>query len=158
MTPQELKFELQQQCKDLIKIRYETVNKTIANIEQALRDESKGTSGDKHHTERAMLQIEREATGKQLREIEKVMLQLDKVTISDVSETIRLGSIIETNQANFFISISVGKLQVDDLPYHSKLLPRLRIAQPLKRQPVCPERPVLRALQPYTPSKYNSQI
>ena len=35
MTPQELKFELQQQCKDLIKIRYETVNKTIANIEQA---------------------------------------------------------------------------------------------------------------------------
>ena len=41
MTPQELKFELQQQCKDLIKIRYEIVNKTIANIEQALRDESK---------------------------------------------------------------------------------------------------------------------
>ena len=64
-----------------------------------------------------MLQIEREATGKQLREIEKVMLQLDKVTISDVSETIRLGSIIETNQANFFISISVGKLQVDDIIY-----------------------------------------
>ncbi len=117
MTPQELKFELQQQCKDLIKIRYEIVNKTIANIEQALRDESKGTSGDKHHTERAMLQIEREATGKQLREIEKVMLQLDKVTISDVSETICLGSIIETNQANFFISISVGKLQVDDIIY-----------------------------------------
>ena len=117
MTPQELKFELQQQCKDLIKIRYENINKTITNIEQALRDESKGTSGDKHHTERAMLQIEREATGKQLREIEKVMLQLDKVTISDVSETIRLGSIIETNQANFFISISVGKLQVDDIIY-----------------------------------------
>ena len=117
MTPQELKFELQQQCKDLIKIRYEVVNKTIADIEQALRDESKGTSGDKHHTERAMLQIEREATGKQLREIEKVMLQLDKVTISDVSETIRLGSIIETNQANFFISISVGKLQVDEIIY-----------------------------------------
>jgi transcription elongation GreA/GreB family factor len=117
MTPQELKFELQQQCKDLIKIRYENINKTITDIEQALRDESKGTSGDKHHTERAMLQIEREAAGKQLREIEKVMRQLDKVTISDISETIRLGSIIETNQANFFISISVGKLQVDDIIY-----------------------------------------
>ena len=117
MTPQELKFELQQQCKDLIKIRYENINKTITDIEQALRDESKGTSGDKHHTERAMLQIEREAAGKQLREIEKVMRQLDKVTISDVSETIRLGSIIETNQANLFISISVGKLQVDNIIY-----------------------------------------
>jgi transcription elongation GreA/GreB family factor len=117
MTPQELKFELQQQCKDLIKIRYESVNKTIANIEQALRDESKSASGDKHHIERAMLQIQREEAGKQLREIEKVMFQLDKVTISDVSETIRLGSIIETNQANFFISISVGKLEVKDTIY-----------------------------------------
>ena len=117
MTPQELKFELQQQCKDLIQIRYETVNKTIANIEQALRDESKSASGDKHHIERAMLQIQREEAGKQLREIEKVMFQLDKVTISDVSETIRLGSIIETNQANFFISISVGKLEVKDTIY-----------------------------------------
>ena len=117
MTPQELKFELQQQCKDLIKLRHDSINKTISDIEYSLKEESKSTSGDKHHTGRAMLQIEREATGKQLREIEKVMLQLDKVTISDVSETIRLGSIIETNQANFFISISVGKLQVDDIIY-----------------------------------------
>ncbi len=117
MTPQELKFELQQQCKDLIKLRHDSINKTISDIEFSLKEESKSTSGDKHHTGRAMLQIEREATGKQLREIEKVMLQLDKVTISDVSETIRLGSIIETNQANFFISISVGKLQVDDIIY-----------------------------------------
>jgi len=117
MTPQELKFELQQQCKDLIKLRHDSINKTISDIEFSLKEESKSTSGDKQHTGRAMLQIEREATGKQLREIEKVMLQLDKVTISDVSETIRLGSIIETNQANFFISISVGKLQVDDIIY-----------------------------------------
>jgi hypothetical protein len=117
MTPQELKFELQQQCKDLIKIRYESINNAIINIEDALRDESKSTSGDKHHTARAMLQIEREASGKQLREIEKVMRQLDKVNIGDVSETIRLGSIIETNQANFFISISVGKLEVKDTIY-----------------------------------------
>ena len=76
--------------------------KTISDIEQALRDESKGTSGDKHHTERAMLQIEREATGKQLREIEKVMLQLDKVTISDVSETIRSRKHNRNQSSKFF--------------------------------------------------------
>jgi hypothetical protein len=46
-----------------------------------------------------------------------VIRQLDKVNISDISETIRLGSIIETNQAKFFISISVGKLQVHDAIY-----------------------------------------
>ena len=76
MTILELKFELKQQCKDLIKLRYDSINKTIFDIEYSLKEESKSTSGDKHHTGRAMLQIERENAGNQLREIEKVMHQL----------------------------------------------------------------------------------
>ena len=117
MTILELKFELQQQCKDLIKLRYDSINKTISEIEYSLIEESKSTSGDKHHTGRAMLQIERENAGNQLREIEKVMHQLGKVDISLASETIRLGSIIETNQATFFMSISVGKLETNNSIY-----------------------------------------
>jgi len=113
MTTLELKFELQQQCKDLINFRLERIQKTILDIETSLKEESKSTSGDKHHTGRAMLQIDRENAGNQLREIEKVIHQLDKVDISTTSKTIRLGSIIETNQANFFMSISVGKLEAN---------------------------------------------
>ena len=66
MTIQELKFELQQQCKDLIKSRHRSILNTISDIETSLKDESKNTSGDKHNTGRAMLQIERENAGKQL--------------------------------------------------------------------------------------------
>ncbi len=117
MTILELKFELQQQCKDLIKLRYDSINKTIFDIEYSLKEESKSTSGDKHHTGRAMLQIERENAGNQLREIEKVMHQLKKVDIDLASETIRLGSIVETSQATFFMSISVGKLETNNSIY-----------------------------------------
>ena len=117
MTILELKFELQQQCKDLIRLRHDSINKTISDIEYSLKEESKSTSGDKHHTGRAMLQIEREKAGNQLREIEKVMYQLSKANISFASETIRLGSIIETNQATFFMSISVGKLETNNSIY-----------------------------------------
>jgi hypothetical protein len=117
MTILELKFELQQQCKDLIRLRHDSINKTIFDIEYSLKEESKSTSGDKHHTGRAMLQIERENAGNQLREIEKVMYQLSKANISFASETIRLGSIIETNQATFFMSISVGKLETNNSIY-----------------------------------------
>ena len=113
MTLLELKFELQQQCKDLVNERYQKIHKTISGIEESLKEESKSTSGDKHHTGRAMLQIDRENAGNQLREIEKVLHQVNKVNISTTSKTIRLGSIIETNQANFFMSISVGKLEVE---------------------------------------------
>ena len=117
MTILELKFELQQQCKDLIKLRYDSIHKTISGIEFSLKEESKSTSGDKHHTGRAMLQIDRENAGNQLRQIEKVMRQLEKVDIALTSDKIRLGSIIKTNQATFFMSISVGKLETDNSIY-----------------------------------------
>ncbi len=117
MTILELKFKLQEQCTDLISIRLDSIQKTIKDLETSLKEESKSTSGDKHHTGRAMLQIERENAGNQLREIEKVMRQLDKVNVENSSDIARLGSIVETNQATFFISISVGKLEINDTVY-----------------------------------------
>ncbi len=117
MTILDIKYQLQEQCSNLISIRLDSIQKTIKDIETSLKEESKGTSGDKHHTGRAMLQIEREKAGNQLREIEKVMRQLDKVDVENPSEFARLGSVIETNQAIFFISISVGKLEVNKTIY-----------------------------------------
>ncbi len=113
----EIKFELQQQCSDLISTRLDSIQKTINDLETSLKDETKCTSGDKHHTGRAMLQIEREKAGNQLREIEKVMRLLDKVDVENSSEVVRLGSIVETNQANFFISISVGRIEINNTIY-----------------------------------------
>lgn len=117
MTILELKYKLQEQCTDLISIRLDSIQKTIKNLEMSLKEESKSTSGDKHHTGRAMLQIERENAGNQLREIEKVMRQLDKVAIDTSSDVVRLGSVVETNQATFFISISVGSLEINNTIY-----------------------------------------
>ena len=117
MTILDIKYQLQEQCSNLISIRLDSIQKTIKDIEISLKEESKGTSGDKHHTGRAMLQIEREKAGNQLREIEKVMRQLDKVDVENPSEVARLGSVVETNQAIFFISISVGKLEVNKTIY-----------------------------------------
>ena len=117
MTVSELKPELLIQCSQLVTIRHDRILKTIADIENSLKEESKSTSGDKHHTGRAMLQIERENAGKQLSEIEKVQNQLKKVNISSSSEVIRLGSLVYTNQAIFFISISVGSLRINENVY-----------------------------------------
>jgi len=58
---------------------------------------------------RARAQIDRENAGNQLNEIEKVLLQLNKVEVLISSEVIRLGSLVQTNNGIFFI-ISVGSL------------------------------------------------
>ncbi len=117
MTAQELKYQLHEQCTQLLAIRLDSIQKTIKDLDTSLREETKNTSGDKHHTGRAMLQIEREKAGNQLREIENVLRLLDRVSIEDNSAIAKLGSIIKTNQANFFLSISVGKLEVGDTIY-----------------------------------------
>ncbi len=117
MTVIKLKSELLQQCSKLVDKRHERILNTINDIESSLKEESKNTSGDKHHTGRAMLQIERENAGRQLKEIEHVKQQLNRVIITDSSEVIRLGSLVYTNKGIFFISISVGSLWLDDISY-----------------------------------------
>ena len=107
MTASELKSNLLIQCSQFVTKRHVRILNTIADIENSLKEESKSTSGDKHHTGRAMLQIERENVGNQLKEIEKVQRKLNKITINNSSEVVRLGSLVYTDQAIFFISISM---------------------------------------------------
>jgi transcription elongation GreA/GreB family factor len=117
MNNNSLKEELLRKCSELIDGRWSRIRKVIEDIEISLRSASKNTSGDKHHTERAMLQIERENAGRQLQEIEKIRIQLEKVNINSTSDHVRSGSLATTNHGIFFISISVGSLRVGETNY-----------------------------------------
>ena len=81
----------------------------IGRIRESLDSESKNTAGDKHETGRAMLQLEREKLGKQLHEAEKLKRALQKVILQKSGETITIGSLVETENACYFIAISAGK-------------------------------------------------
>ena len=117
MNNHSLKEGLLSKCSELIDGRRIRIQNVIDDIEISLRSASKNTSGDKHHTERAMLQIERENAGRQLHEIEKIQFQLEKVNINTISDHVRSGSLVFTNHGIFFISISVGSLRIGDTNY-----------------------------------------
>ena len=104
-------------CFELLEGRQDRILSVIKDLDTSLRSASKNTSGDKHHTERAMIQIERENAGRQLHEIEKIRIQLEKVNISTRSDHVRSGSLVSTNHGIFFISISVGSLRVGGSNY-----------------------------------------
>lgn len=109
-----LKQELYNQCLESIDNRLEIVQNTIKDIQNALLSETKSSAGDKHETGRAMLQLEREKTGNQLAEIKKTKEVFSKVDIEKSSNTIGLGSVVYTTQANYFIAISAGELKVNN--------------------------------------------
>ena len=106
----EVKQALYQQCVSSIDARLEVVQKALNEIKEALLSETKSSAGDKHETGRAMLQLEREKTGNQLAETLKIKEALSKVDISKTSETVRLGSVVFTSKANYFVAVSAGEL------------------------------------------------
>lgn len=113
MTEFEIKSELLQHCQNQVGVRFSKIKQTIAGIEESLFDESKSSAGDKHETARAMLQIDRENAGRQLQEIEKINQLLKKIDIKATSDYARLGSLINTDKFNYFISISIGTVTID---------------------------------------------
>lgn len=114
-----LKQKLYQSCETFIEERFQAIQKTIKELQKALLSETKSSAGDKHETGRAMLQLEREKTGQQLAEINKTKMVLSKVNPEKQSNVVTLGSLVYTNQSNYFIAISAGNLVVDNESFYA---------------------------------------
>lgn len=114
-----LKEELFKLCEAFVNKRLQTVNEIISSNQKALQSETKSSAGDKHETGRAMLQLEMEKSGQQLSGIRQMKEVLAKIDRSKNSEIAHLGSIIETNFANYFLSISAGKIIIRNKTYYA---------------------------------------
>lgn len=114
-----IKQQLYNQCLEFVETRFQTIQNTINEIQESLTSETKSSAGDKHETGRAMLQLEREKVGEQLSEIQKTKEILSKVDIKKSLKAIGLGSVVYTTQANYFISISAGKLTLNNESFYA---------------------------------------
>lgn len=109
----EIKQRLYKLCNDFVEERFLNIQNQIKEIQESLTSETKSSAGDKHETGRAMLQLEREKAGHQLAEIEKLKESLSKIDTTVTYSTAGLGSLVYTSQANYFIAISAGQLEVE---------------------------------------------
>ena len=105
-----LKQELYNLCETFVNQRLQTVQKTISSNQKALQSETKSSAGDKHETGRAMLQLEMEKAGQQLQSIQLMKETLARINPIQTNTIASLGSIVQTTQAAYFLSISAGKL------------------------------------------------
>ena len=112
-----LKEQLYKQCVMYVEKREKTVNTIINSNQKALTSETKSSAGDKHETGRAMLQLEMEKASQQLDGISNMKEILAKLNSTKVSDIAHLGSVIVTNKANYFLSISAGQIIIDNSKY-----------------------------------------
>jgi hypothetical protein len=88
------------------------------SLQKDLTSETKSSAGDKHETGRAMIQLEREKLGNQIREIELNYQRLNTIKDVKTSTIISLGSIIFTDKANYFIAIAADFCEVNSKVFY----------------------------------------
>lgn len=106
-----LKKEVHTFCQKYVASRLDRIHSEIQKLNEGLLSETKSTAGDKHETGRAMLHLEREKLGKQLLDSENMKQVLSRIYPHQESPNIALGSLVTTNVAMYFISISAGKFK-----------------------------------------------
>ena len=106
-----MKKKLLDFCWSYVDQRSERLKKQSEELQESLGSETKSSAGDKHETGRAMVQLEQEKLGQQLQELDATRSILNKINIDAPSSKIRLGSLVKTTMADYFIAISAGALK-----------------------------------------------
>lgn len=112
-----IKEKLYNYCLAHIEQRIANSQKAMEEAQAAANEESKSSAGDKFETGRAMMQRERDKNAKQLTEAVHIKQILKQINWERKTDTVEAGSLVITNQGAFFISISVGKIIIDEVVY-----------------------------------------
>ena len=113
-----IKHKLLDACTEYVQLRAQTIDEIISSNQKALSSETKSSAGDKHETGRAMLQLEMEKAGQQLASINQMKMVLAKINL-DASTSAKLGSLIITDKANYFLAISAGEIKIESIIYYA---------------------------------------
>jgi hypothetical protein len=111
-----LKEQVYNRCIDLVNEKIVLLQSVLKDLTESAANETKSTAGDKHETALAMLQIEQENTGRQLKDALLNKLHLSQINIHSSPNKISNGSLVKTNKGFLFISIALGKISLVSTP------------------------------------------
>jgi transcription elongation GreA/GreB family factor len=122
-TPNEQLYRL---CGEYITHREAEIKKTIAEIQEATANETKSSAGDKYETAREVMQQEINLNKGRLAELNKLKATLEHIIPTQNGPIALPGSVVYTNNGNFYLSISAGQLKVGDTVFYA-----ISIASPI---------------------------
>jgi len=108
----ELKQQLHALCAAFVEQRMDNARQIIISAEQSAAEDTKSSAGDKYETGREMLQQEKNRGMAQLTEANKLSIALKRISVNGKSTKIEEGSVVKTNNGNFYIAISAGSLSL----------------------------------------------
>ena len=107
-----LKPKLYNKCLCIIKERISSLRSILNETQSSANNETKSSAGDKHETARAMAQLETEKLTSQITEALKIEQTLRRINPNHHLSSATLGSVVYTNNGNFYIAASIGKVEI----------------------------------------------
>lgn len=113
----DLKKELHQLCINYVRKSMEAAQDAINDAQKASTDDTKSSAGDKYETSREMMQQETDRNMAQLNEANKLLVALNRISTNGITPAAEPGSVVVTNNGNFYLAISAGTLLLDGKNY-----------------------------------------
>ena len=93
----------------------ERINESVTeinSINDSKANETKSSAGDKYETGMAMLQMEEQKANVQLAKAKELQKTLSMIDPTEKQDSAELGSLVETLNGNYFISIGLGQIEI----------------------------------------------
>lgn len=111
-----IKQELLKACLDYANKRIANYKNELETIKESIESNDKG-GGDDDDSGNGQLLNDLEKNSQHLSDANKMLDSLNAFSPKTISEKIILGSVVKTTNNNFFISISAGKIDIEDGSY-----------------------------------------
>ena len=111
MTFKEL---LHAHCQQIVDDRIKLTQKLISEAQQAANQDGKSSMGDKYETNREMMALEMRKASEQLQEASKLKKVLGTINPNTIAQTVGIGTFTSTSIGDFFVSVSLGKVNVEE--------------------------------------------
>ncbi len=114
-----IKQQLYRLCTEQIQQKITEAENAIADARKSSGNETKSSAGDKYETSRAMLQQEIDLNSRQLLEARKQQMQLQQISSDSEHQVAQAGSLVETDQQNFYLAVGAGAFLIDQKQYYT---------------------------------------
>ena len=114
-----VKKEIHSLCISTIKERIEHDLVSMDKAQQAANQETKSSVGNKYETGRAMMQLEREKYVQQLKVNQRALEFFSQLSPLEEHNKIQIGSIIITDQGNFYLSMGIGSIEIQGTTFQT---------------------------------------
>lgn len=108
-----MKTQLLEYLKNHLDARMQAALEAMQSAQSSANEETKSSAGDKYETARAMAQIERDRHAQLYDQLRQERAVLERIDAEFNFQRVGLGALVKTSAGYFFISVSVGLVEIE---------------------------------------------